>query len=127
MEYTPYESIFSQPPDFEVTYQLYSAEAGGRKIAAYQGIRWNFMYDDFREGLYMIYPEIININTGELLEPNTPIPSLGKAMMYILNPKFRTLHKQRIKAGTRGYFMEGNTIVAVCEVTRISGLYDNPM
>lgn len=122
----PYSERFGHLPDFEVTYHIFSVEEGGRKISAYQGIRWDFMYDEYRNALHIVYPEILNSITREPFESEVPIPENGIATMWILSPEFRPLHQQRIKPGTRGYFMEGNTKVAVCEVTRIVGLFSNP-
>lgn len=122
-----YQERLGRLPDFEVTYQLFSAEEGGRKTPAYQGIRWDFMYDEYRNGLYMVYPEILDLTTGKPFESGLPIPECGKATMWILSPEFRPLHRQRIKAGIRGYFMEGFQKVGVCEVTKIIGLFDNPI
>jgi len=127
MEHISYLERSGRLPDFEVPYKLYTADEGGRKTPAYQGIRWDFMYDDHREILYIIHPEILNVATNESFASETPIPEFGKATMWIVSPQFQLLHRQRIKMGTRGFFMEGPHKMAVCEVTRIIGLFENPV
>ena len=42
--------------------------------------------------------------------------------MWILNPNYYDYHKQRIKLGTKGYFMEGGHKTAECIVIAIIGL-----
>ncbi|MBD2702561.1 hypothetical protein IC229_18075 [Spirosoma sp. BT702] len=123
----PYQELFGRQPDFEVTYHIYSPEEGGRTLPGFQGTLWDFMDDVDRNGMYMIYPEILNLTTREPFERGMPIPENGIATMWILSSKLRSLHQQRIKVGTRGYFMEGSKKVAVCEVTNIISLFSNPV
>ena len=115
------------PPDFRVSYTLYSAEEGGRKTPARQHIRWDFRYDDkaISTSTFMIWPEILQPN-GELL-PSGYIPTHGLADMFIVFPTSRAFHQQHIKPGLRGYFVEGSLRVAVCEVIAIIYLYSNPL
>jgi len=127
MTHTSYKQLFGHIADFEVTYRLFSAEEGGRKLSPFQGIRWNFMYEEFPKESFMIYPEILDAQTKEVFPTDIPIPQYGIATMWILNPSLRSLHQQRIEVGTRGYFTEGPQKVGVCEVMRILGLHSNPM
>ena len=78
----PYQELFGHLPDFEVTYHVYSPEEGGRKTPAYQGTRWDFIYDEDRNGSYMVYPEILNLTTREPFEPGLPIPENGLATIW---------------------------------------------
>ena len=123
--HTPYSEIFGHSPDFEVTYKIFSPEEGGRKTPAYQGIRWDFSYEEYADEGFMIWPEILDGSTSEVLKTGTPIPNYGKATMWILNFQLRSLHQKRIKIGVRGYFMEGRQKVSVCEVIQIAGLFSN--
>ena len=47
--------------------------------------------------------------------------------MWIISPKGRRIHRDRITNGMKGYFMEGGTRVAECEVIEILGLKSNPV
>ncbi len=123
----PYLEVFGHLPDFEVTYRIFSPEEGGRKTPVFQGIRWDFTYEDYPSEGFMIYPEIIDVNTKVAIEAEVAIPDYGIATMWILNSRLRGLHQKRIKLGTRGYFVEGPRKVGVCEVTRIIGLFSNPI
>ncbi|MGA0557009.1 hypothetical protein ACO2Q8_10185 [Larkinella sp. VNQ87] len=124
----PYEERAGHPPDFEVTYRLFTADEGGRRTPAFQGIRWDFLYEDFSKEAFMIWPEFLDKNGVLFAEEFEPIEPYGRALMWIVNPALRrTVHQHRIKVGTRGYFMEGLTKVGVCEVTRILGLMSNPV
>ncbi|MGV3559675.1 hypothetical protein [Larkinella arboricola] len=122
----PYQELLGYPPDFEVTYRLFTEEEGGRQTPAFQGIRWNFLYEEFSTETFMIWPEFLDKNGVILSEELEPICPYGIAIMWIVSPDLRrTIHQQRIKVGTRGYFMEGSRKVGVCEVTQILGLLTN--
>jgi hypothetical protein len=122
---TPYQHQFQRLPDFEVTYQLLAVEPSGTVPIFYQGGRWDFLYDDkaYKDGLFAIYPEVIVASTGEIFPTGQPLPAYGIAAMWILSSKLRTVHQKRIKLGTRGYWMEVNHRIAVCEVSRIINLH----
>lgn len=115
------------PPDFRVSYTLYSAEEGGRKTPAYQHIRWDFRYDDkaISTGTFHIWPEIL-LPSGTMLLDEW-VPTHGLADMFILFPTSRAFHQQHIKPGLRGYFVEGARRVAVCEVIAVMHLHSNPL
>lgn len=123
-----YATQFGLPPDFRVSYRLYPPEEGGRQTPPHQHIRWDFCYDDksiSRTGSFMIWPEILLPN--EKLVPAGPIPPFGLADMFILFPPSRAFHCQHIRPGVRGYFMEGNRRVGVCEVVEVLSLPSNPV
>lgn len=112
--------------DFEVRYRFLSFEEGGRKTGTpFQDYRsdWAYEGDDIKKtGIYMIHPEFVDSN-GKVLEKNTQVPDEGVAIMSILNKELReTIHKKRMKVGTKGFFMEGGRRVAEAEVIRIVGL-----
>ncbi len=48
------------------------------------------------------------------------------ARMWIVNNELRSYHQERIRVGTKGYFMEG-TKTGECEVIKIVGLMSNPI
>lgn len=122
---TPYAEVFSREADFQVTYRLFSAEEGGRKIPASQGIRWDIRYaEDGGPHNWMVYPEFID--PDGFVVPNGPFAPVGRANMFILNPDLRTKHRQLIHPGTRGYFMEGSRRIGVWEVVQILGLRQAP-
>jgi hypothetical protein len=118
------------PPDFRVSYGLFSDEEGGRKALPLQHIRWNFAYEDEEisppDKVFMIWPEFI-ASSGGMLPEGEPIPSHGLANMFILNPAFREFHCQHLKLGIRGYFREGGRRTGWCEVVKVLGLHQNPM
>ncbi|MBJ6110214.1 hypothetical protein JAO73_14420 [Hymenobacter sp. BT523] len=117
------------PPDFRVSYRIYSAEEGGRKKPHFQGIRWDFAYEDEDisppNQTFVIWPIFIT-PSGEMLPEGEPMPNSGLADMYILNSAFREFHSQHIKLGTRGYFREGGLNIGPCEVVEVLALHQNP-
>ncbi|WP_460616374.1 hypothetical protein [Hymenobacter ruber] len=117
------------PPDFRVSYSLFSVEEGGRKTPHFQHIRWDFSYEDEsiakRNQLFMIWPEFITAS-GQMLPEGEPMPQHGLADMFIINPAYRAFHCLHIKRGVRGYLHEGRRI-GVCEVVEVLALHQNPM
>jgi hypothetical protein len=115
----PRSEWLARLPDFRVTYRLFTAEEGGRKTPAYQGIRWDFRYEDkaISIGTWMIHPEFLDLK-GEVF-PIEPLPMLGQANMFILSRELCNFHQQYIQPGVRGYFVEGPTRVGVCEVVEV--------
>jgi uncharacterized protein (DUF433 family) len=110
-----------EPPDFRVTYRLFTAEEGGRKTSAHQHIRWDFCYEDkdMPRGRFMIFPEFLDPD-GYII-PNGPFSPIGQANMFIARSDRRAFHRQYIQPGTRGFFMEGFP-AGVCEVVEVLGL-----
>jgi hypothetical protein len=115
----PYTQLFGRLPDFRVTYRLFTAKEGGRRMPAYQGIRWDFRYEDksIHTGTWMIWPEFLGLD-GEVL-PLGQIPDLGQANMFCVNTDSHTFHRQHIRPGGRGYFVEGSRRMGVCEVVDV--------
>jgi len=124
-----YEKKLGHPYDFKVRYRLYKPEEGGRKTGVlYQGIRYDFAYEDFGKSdfnLYMIWPEFEN-EGGEIITADYElVRESGTARMWVAMDNMRTFHKNKMKLGTRGYFMEGNRKMGECEITEIKGLLTN--
>lgn len=125
----PYTEQRNHPQDFDIKYHFYSEQEGGRKSIPFQGYRCDFAYegDDIsKTGIFMIHPEFEDEYGNIILDENIPVNKSGTARMWILIPEMREkVHKERIKIGTKGYFMEGSKKVGEVEVTRIVGLLTN--
>lgn len=126
----PYEQKLKHAPDFRVKYRFYTKEEGGRQSnIPFQGYRSDFWYDNPEHSvsyLFMIWPEFENEN-GEIIHENKKsVSQEGTARMWIIVPERRPYHSDKIKVGTKGYFMEGSRKVAECEVIEILGLKSNP-
>ena len=123
-----YEQLRGHPPDFVVKYRLYTLAEGGRKVT-FQHLRCDFMYegdDPVRDGIFMIHPEFLD-ERGCPLREHVPVHLEGEASMWILAPEMRSsVHRQRAKAGVRGYFMEGARRFGDAQIERIVGLHENP-
>ncbi|GAA4369882.1 hypothetical protein GCM10023185_43910 [Hymenobacter saemangeumensis] len=121
-----YSETTGLPPDFRVSYSLFSPEEGGRKRPHYQHIRWDFSYEAIatRNLLFMIWPEFIT-PAGDMLPEGVPMPQHGLADMFIISPHHREFHTRHIHRGLRGYLHEGHR-VGVCEVVEVLGLHTNP-
>jgi Elongation factor Tu C-terminal domain len=111
--------------DFEAEVILLSPEEGGLREPR-QGIRPDLHYDgaDEVEGLWIIHPIFLD-EVGRELPEYAKIPQLAKAHFYILNRGLcNTVHKQRLKEGTRFQLQEGHRIIAQGIVTEILGLHE---
>lgn len=123
-----YEDRTGHPPDFIARYRFYSAEEGGKHTAPRQGYRCDFLYDgdSVEDGLYMIWPEFVDLNGG-VIPPDTPAAAEGVARMWIVAPDLRAaVHRYRVRVGTRFYMMEGQQRVGEGEVAEVVGLHANP-
>lgn len=112
-------------PDFRVRYQWTATRESVVPQQPLQHMRCDFAYaaDDWsREGVYMIWPEFED-EEGQPLPENSRLPLTGTATMWILSDEMRqTVHRARIKVGTRGHFFAGHPIADV-EVIAILGLH----
>ena len=130
-KYTPYEISTGHPPDFEVEYEFIDPKlkSGERKV--YPGIRWDFLYDrdiPQKDGLWMIWPEFIHENGQPNIKSDEAVKPRGIARMWILRPLMRKeVHQKRIAEGVCGYFVEGPNKMAKLKVTKIVGLFQNPV
>lgn len=120
----PYEHNKNRDCDFIVQYRFFSADEGGRKGNPGQGYRSDFLYsgDENIKQLWMIWPEFLDEEENVILDKSVPVPTSGKAKMWILNETLQNLHRERIKIGLKGFFMEGPHKVAECEVIQIVNL-----
>lgn len=128
--HTPYEKRLQHFADFRVKYSFYSNVEGCRKSLPFQGYRSDFWYDHPEHSgtnrIFVIWPEFEEENGDILLNDDVPVPQSGTARMWIIVPESRLYHKDKIKAGLKGYLMEGSRRVAECEVTEIIDLAINP-
>jgi len=123
--HTPYEYIRARKEDFKVTYRFYTKEEGGRQTIPFQGYRSDFWYDnpEHHDGqIFMIWPEFEDENGNVITDNSNPVSISGTARMWLLDPQMQEYHKNKIKPGLRGYFMEGSRRVAECDVIQIVGL-----
>ena len=110
--------------DFEVSYRFLLDVEGGRKNQnIYQGYRCDWVYADFEEAeprqAWMIWPLFLNAN-GEFVPKGTQVPSSGIAHMMIVDLELRrTIHRDRIRPGVKGFFVEGLHKVAEATVVRV--------
>ncbi|KAF2082522.1 hypothetical protein [Flavobacterium sharifuzzamanii] len=121
----PYEQIRKRECDFIITYRFFSPDEGGRKTEnPIQGYRSDFMYSEDEEAkkLWMIWPEFLDNDDNIILDKSLRVSISGKAKMWIINEENQVLHKERIKIGLKGFFMEGPRKVAECEVVQIVNL-----
>lgn len=126
----PYEVRLKHPPDFRVKYRFYNESEGGRKTVPGQGYRSDFWYyhelQPNPNSIYMIWPEFEDEQGNVMTETEVRVEPTGTARMWVIVPKMRQMHRDRIKVGLKGYFMEGSRRVAECEVIEIVGLNSNP-
>jgi len=98
---------------------------GGRKELPFQHIRSDFLYaGDDPQSIWCIWPEFLSADGAVLPEDGQRVPVEGLADMYILNGDLRAEHAQRIRVGTKGFFVEGHRKTAVCEVVAVLDLLD---
>lgn len=125
-----YELKLKHPPDFRVSYRFYTPEEGGRRTTASQGYRSDFWYyqpDLPPNNIFMIWPEFEDEHRQLILDTEIKVPLAGTARMWIIAKERRPFHRERLKLGMTGYFMEGPRRVAICEVIEICGLFTNPI
>ncbi|WP_123040558.1 hypothetical protein [Cohnella candidum] len=127
--WVPYEKIRNHPQDFNVKYHFYLPQEGGRKKIPYQGYRCDFAYEEYYvedKSIYAIHPEFEDELGNIILVDDKPVRASGTARMWILFQEMREkVHRNRIKVGTKGYFMEGSRRVGEVEVIEIIGLHTN--
>jgi hypothetical protein len=108
-------------PAFRVSYRFLRPDEGGLSRPPRQHVRWDFLYagDHVQsDGLSMIWPEFVGVDGSAL--PQGEVPMTGLADMFIVDDARVPYHRERIRIGTRGYFMEGPRRVAECEVVAMS-------
>src|SRR5690349_5395711 len=118
-----YRENRGQEPAFRVRYRFLSHGEGGRQNPPRQHIRFDFLYDGddpFKDGISMIWPEFVTPD-GKFL-PEGEVPMAGLADMFIVMPDRIPFHRERIRVGTKGYFVEGPKRVAECEVIALGSV-----
>jgi hypothetical protein len=120
----PYREKLKHDADFRVKYKFRSKENGGRNSLPFQGLRCDFSYAD-EDKIYIIWPEFEDGKGNVILENDRPIPEEGTALMWVINPERREIHKNKIRVGTKCFFWESK-ITADCEVIEILNLLKNP-
>jgi len=123
-----YEKRLKHKADFRVKYKFRSPENGGRQTGEpYQGIRSDFsFFGENERTLYMIWPEFEDSKGNLILENDCSVPNSGTARMWIINNEMRPHHYDKIEIGTIGFFREGGTFSADCEVIEVLDLKINP-
>jgi hypothetical protein len=124
-----YEVRLKHPPDFRVSYRFYDESEGGRKTTPGQGYRSDFWYyheEQPNHSIYMIWPEFEDQKGNVITDTEERVKTTGTARMWVIIPKMRQMHRDKITIGLKGYFMEGSRRVAECEVIEIVGLNSNP-
>ena len=127
----PYETRRNYPTDFIVFYRFFTEEEGGRRHLPFQGYRSDFAVEDDFTGsnidLRIIHPEFEDEIGNIILDTTIQVPISGRAKMWILFEESRLRHRNTLKVGMKGYFMEGPKKVAEAEIIEIVGLYSNPV
>ncbi len=120
----PYEQKVNRLCDFIVKYKFIPVEKGGRTTLPAQGYRPDFLYaeDNEKDGLWIIWPEFLDLNGNVITDKSIRVDPDGKAIMWIMNEQFTEKHRVRIKIGQKGFFMEGSKKVAECEVIEVVSL-----
>ena len=114
--------------DFEATIRIFSLEEGGRRMPAFNCIRWDFAYadDPSEDNLYMIWPDFFAV-AGRPLPTDQPLPvgvELTARMLVLVDEMRAEIHRSRIAPGVRFFCREGGKRVAEGVVTRITGLFE---
>ena len=128
LKMTKQKRLYDVPDDFEAQIRIFSHEEGGRITAPFNGIRWDFAYenDDIQKtGIYMIYPDFYDEN-GNSLPTNEPLPidrELPARMTILIDEMRVKIHRKRVHEGLRFYCHEGSKRVAEGIVTKITGLH----
>jgi hypothetical protein len=128
--YKSYEEAFHHKADFRVKYEFYDVSQRGNKSTPFQGYRSDFWYyhedQPNPNSVYMIYPEFEDENLNVITDTTQSVPVSGTARMWIAFSKMRSYHKDKIKVGLQGFFLEGGKRVAECTVIEIISLDTNP-
>lgn len=124
----PYEDRLKLKADFRVKYRFLSPNEGGQQFGTpFQGIRSDFsIVGEGDNQQYIIRPEFEDEFGNVILYDDERVPIEGTARMWIVDPKMRPIHYDKIKVGIKGHFREGPVYIAECEVIEILDLMKNP-
>ena len=90
---------------FEATVWILPSEQSGRKTPIYNGVRWQFRYDNqpAEESSYLIFPDFVDAN-GKSLPPDMPLTEdepLTARMTIPFDELRLSVHLNRIHPDTR--------------------------
>ena len=118
-----YRIKLNREPDFLVAYRFFTPEEGGRVTGTpTQGYRSDFRYEhpEHTKGrVFMIWPEFLDEDDEVITDNILPVRWSGKAYMWIIANEMRPYHKDKIKVGLNGFFVEENKKVAECDVIQV--------
>jgi len=120
--HTNYSELQQRLPDFIVEYEIALCEEL-KNAKPHQGMRTDFLYESNEpqdDGIYMIWPEFLDQN-GLIITDTSPaaVDLQGKANMWIVSDEMKQYHYQRLKVGTKGYWVRGSYKVAKVTVIEI--------
>lgn len=78
--------------------------------------------DENVKQLWVIWPEFLDNENNIILDKSIRVATSDKAKMWIVNGINQDLHRQKIKIGLKGFFMEGPHKVAECKVIQVVNL-----
>lgn len=121
-----YVEIFGRLPDFRVRYRWLGRNGQRRPQKLFQHIRSDFCYAELEKGnrfenQFMIWPEF-EAEDGSVIAEGENVPSSRIAGMWILVEEMRDFHRERIKAGVKGFMVGGSTLLAEVEVIEVLSL-----
>ena len=123
--HTPYKHSLERQPDFVVEYEInLCKELNNAK--PHQGMRTDFLYygdDPQTQGAYMIWPGFLD-EKGLPIDDTTHanVPKVGKANMWIVSENMREYHRNRLKVGTKGFWVCGPCKVATVVVVKLGDI-----
>ena len=124
-QHVPYQERLKREPDFVVLYEIDPCEELKQSIAS-QGMRLDFLYEGenpSEDGIHMIWPELLDDNENVITD-TTPKKSYqsGKANMWVFDESRREIHANKMKVGTKGFWVRGSFKFAKVEVIKIGSL-----
>lgn len=122
---------FQGRDDFEATIRILPESERGRRVPAFNGIRWDLCYaeDDPKETLWMVWmvwPDFLDLSGNSRSEKEAlPVGVSLLAKMFVLSEELRgEVHRKKAVVGARFYCHEGPKRVAEGVVTKITHLFD---
>lgn len=106
--------------DFTISYEM----VRGIKLKHFPGSLLSFSYEktkDVSKVYCDIFSEFKKGKRNELVEPDNWIPTSGKADMWIVSDRNKEFHYASIHPGRKCYLLRGSKLIAVGNITRVSG------
>ena len=100
-------------------------ETHRRNKPAFNGIRWDFVYDEDHERdqeramCYMIWPEFLD-ESGVAISSKIPLVGTYRARMHIVSSEMVEENFEKLRVGTKFYCSEGTMITAKGTVTKLT-------